>query len=69
MEEREGWSDSIIRTNSLVIHYYKDSISLCGRSVVDNGNLHFDKSARNLTDKYSNHCVFCIKKQLKLIEN
>ena len=25
----EGWSDSIIKTTSLIIHYYKDGISLC----------------------------------------
>jgi hypothetical protein len=64
MEEREGWSDSIIRTNSLVIHYYKDGVSLCGRSRVDNGNIHYDKSEKNINDKYSCHCVLCIKKQL-----
>jgi len=59
----EGWSDSIIRTNNLTIHYYKNGISLCKRSKVDNGNRHFDKSKKDISDAYSHHCKLCIKKQ------
>jgi hypothetical protein len=63
--DKEGWSDSFIRTNNCTIHYYKDGISLCGRSKVDTGNKHFEKPLKNENDKYSRHCVLCIRKQLK----
>lgn len=61
--DKEGWSDSMIRTNTCTIHYYKDGISLCGRSEVDLGNRIFDKGKRNPSDAYSYHCKLCIKKQ------
>lgn len=64
-KEREGWSDSSIRTLSLIIHYYKDEKSLCGRSKTDMGNKYFDKSLKDITDAYSHHCKLCIKKQIK----
>jgi hypothetical protein len=64
----EGWSDSIVGIGNKAIHYFKDGVSLCGRKKVDRGHRHFDKSDRNLSDKYSGHCVLCIKKQRQLIE-
>lgn len=60
--EKEGWSDSIIGTGT--IHYYKNGKSLCGRAVVNNGHKIFDDSTRDLNDRYSCHCLLCIKKQL-----
>ena len=62
----EGWSDSYIRTNTSTIHYYKDGVSLCGRSKVDLGNRHFEKGEKNINDAYSHHCKLCIKKQAKI---
>jgi hypothetical protein len=66
MSDMEGWSDSLIRTSTLTIHYYKDGVSLCGRSYTDNGNRFFDKTKKNKSDAYSHHCKLCIDKQNKL---
>jgi hypothetical protein len=66
-EEQEGWSDSFIRTNSLIIHYYKKGVSICGRCKVDMGNKVFETSKKDINDKYSQHCKLCIKKQNKSI--
>lgn len=66
-EDQEGWSDSLIRTKSLIIHYYKKGVSICGRSKVDMGNKHFETSKKDISDAYSHHCKLCIKKQNKLI--
>jgi hypothetical protein len=63
--EKEGWSDSTIKTSTLTIHYYKNGVSLCGRSKIDLGNKHFDKRLKDINDAYSYHCKFCIKKQIK----
>jgi len=60
----EGWSDSIMRTRTVIIHYYKDGISLCKRSKTDLGNKHFDRSEKDASDAYSYHCKICIKKQI-----
>ena len=67
MSRKEGWSDSLIRTSSLIIHYYKGDVSICGRSKVDMGNKTFETSKKDITDSYSHYCKLCIKKQNKLI--
>lgn len=66
MENKEGWSDSTIRTTSLTIHYYKNGKSLCGKSYLDSGNIYFDKEKKSLSDRYSYHCKICIRKQNKI---
>ena len=67
--EKEGWSDSVIRTTTLTIHYYKGGVSLCGRSHVDLGNRHFNTDRKHLSDAYSHHCKMCIKKQIKMLDD
>lgn len=59
----EGWSDSILGNTRKSIHYYKDGVSLCGRSNIDSGHNHFDISPKVASDSYSYYCKICIRKQ------
>lgn len=63
MENKTGWSDSLIRPKNSKIHFYKDGVSLCGRSVVDKGNKTFETSKKDKSDVFSGFCKICIEKQ------
>lgn len=60
--EKEGWSIDITSKNR--IHYYKDGVSLCGKSRVKDYMTNFDKTSGFSAMSFD--CAYCEKKLNKI---
>lgn len=58
----EGWSDTVLRSRKK-IHYYKEGVSLCGKSLVTQHNHNFAMGGGSI---YHGNCAICVNKQKEL---
>lgn len=54
---QEGWSLSVIKGGKT--HYFRNGVSLCGKSKVNRGNKRFDKD--RMGNVFFHDCATCVK--------